>query len=311
MNIIHTAEHVHSINGVAGRMFNRVLDNTTGLFRNQRFCATRQITGYANGAKITVEIRFDDECQNGHQSFAITASVQEPLRRDISAGGCLHDDIAAVFPELAPLIKWHLMGTDAPMHYVANAAYHASNCDHSGFTKGQPCAWDDAIRFSTFPIQQRIGKRFLKWLKARIEFNKTTLKSNPARKAWAPVAVAHVKDTYDFDDKWTLDGYDCQWHECPFDTLAEAQEFCAALNGYDVEFVKIPTAYSKGKERDLNAARSCAIWPDATDEQLCAPRPELEATLRARLPALVAAFRADMESCGFLWEQPIAALVQS
>jgi hypothetical protein len=53
----------------------------------------------------------------------------------------------------------------------------------------------------------------------------------------------------------------------------------------------------EGKERKLDNARSCAIWPDATDEDLTAPG--LEARLMARLPVLMAEFRAAVESIGF------------
>jgi hypothetical protein len=55
----------------------------------------------------------------------------------------------------------------------------------------------------------------------------------------------------------------------------------------------------EGKARELEAARRAAVWPDATDEQLCLPRDELKALLEARLPALLADFRADVESIGF------------
>ncbi len=58
----------------------------------------------------------------------------------------------------------------------------------------------------------------------------------------------------------------------------------------------------EGKARDFAAARSCAVWPDATDEQLSAPRDELTAMLEARLPDLVEAMRADVTAAGFLWE---------
>lgn len=289
-------------------MFNKIINDETGLFVNQRFIATRpfKAKGYKAGSMITTEIRFDDECGNRKQSFAITGSVKEPGVFDVSMCGCIHEEIAAHFPEFAPLIKWHLFDTAGPMHYVANTVYHASNRDHSGRAAGEPSAWDHAIRFGTFPIHQRITKRFADWLQARIEFNRTTSKANPARKPWEPVAVAHEKkpgETYEFGDKWTIAGHDVKWHECPFDTRAEAQEFCDALRGYPVEFVMIPASFSKGKARDLDAARRAAVWPDATDEQLSAPRAELEAALLARLPALVAAFRTDMDAAGLLWEQ--------
>jgi hypothetical protein len=55
----------------------------------------------------------------------------------------------------------------------------------------------------------------------------------------------------------------------------------------------------EGKARDLDAARRVAIWPDATDEQLCAEPAVLRTLLEARLPALLAEFKACMSSLGF------------
>ena len=84
------------------------------------------ISGWETGAQIKVEVRFDDECGNGHNAFAITGEIFRPSRyRDCEASGCLHDEIAKHFPKLAPLIKWHLMSTDGPLHYVENARYWA------------------------------------------------------------------------------------------------------------------------------------------------------------------------------------------
>lgn len=38
-------------------------------------------------------------------------------------GGAAHEEIARRFHNLAPYIKWHLVSTDGPMHYFANAKY--------------------------------------------------------------------------------------------------------------------------------------------------------------------------------------------
>lgn len=54
-----------------------------------------------------------------------------------------------------------------------------------------------------------------------------------------------------------------------------------------------------GKERELDAARRAAIWPDATDEELMAP--DLKERLLARLPALISEFRSVVEELGFQW----------
>lgn len=55
----------------------------------------------------------------------------------------------------------------------------------------------------------------------------------------------------------------------------------------------------EGKKRDLDAARSCAVWPEATDEELTAPG--LEERLKERAAALTDDFRKAVESLGFTW----------
>lgn len=297
-NTIYSAEYKTTMCGVPGRMHNRVLDTDTGLFRNQKFVSYgRAIDGYGKDAKLSVEIRFDDECGNKHQTFAITAEVRRPRENDVEACGCLHDDIAAVFPEFAPLIKWHLMNTDGPMYYIANTTYHASNRDCFGRAPGEPSAWHNVIRFTNFPITIQIGNRFAKFLQNSLDTK------NPN---YSVVAVTHTPDTttnFSYSPNYTLDGFECKWHECPFKSLKEAQDVCAALNTQTWSIEIIPTAYSEGKPRELDAARRSAIWPEATDEQLCLPKEQLTELLVARLPALIAEFHRDMRIIGMLWEQ--------
>ena len=183
--------------GLQARFFGVVQNTDTGRILNQTISIHgRQITGYDKGAMLSVELRFDDSCKNGHESFSITGEVRIP-NRGVVACGCLHEDIARVFPELEPIIKWHLTSTDGPMHYVTNTCYHAGDRDSNGKRKGEP--------------------------------------------------------------------------------------------------------------RDLNAARSTAVWPDATDDELCQERLQLEAALRGRLPALLAEFKRDMLKIGFIYpEEPDA-----
>lgn len=57
----------------------------------------------------------------------------------------------------------------------------------------------------------------------------------------------------------------------------------------------------EGKARELDSARSCAVWPEATDEELSQEPEELKAALMARLPALMAEFKTAVESLGFIY----------
>lgn len=129
MSTIIRKESAHSINGVPGRMHNVVVFPGTSRIANQTWLSeSRKIAGFGEGGLIRVEIKFDDYCKNGHETFSICATVSTSKSRrrdDIEAGGQLRGEIAEVFPELVPLIKYHLVSTDGPMHYIANALYHA------------------------------------------------------------------------------------------------------------------------------------------------------------------------------------------
>lgn len=308
------AETAHSINGVNGRMYPiHAPQDVRGrlVHRAQKWVSEfRPVKGYGTNGQMNVEIRFDDECKNGHQTFAITASVytaESRRMRDIAAGGCMHEEIANVFPELAPLIRWHLMSTDSPMHYVANAVYHASDRDHNGRRKGEPSAWEHVVYFGTSPVSHKIKGKFSRFIKERMQADQDGGHyRNELAGEFRVTAMAHEGNSkpgaYQFGPKFTFAGFADKWHECPFDDEHTAQEWAAALNGLRCEFASIPTAYSEGKARDLDAARRAANWPDATDEELSADPETLKAALLARLPAMVAEFRTAMESAGFMWE---------
>ena len=103
---------------------------------------TFKLRKVTESGSIVATIRFNDDCKNGHQSFAITGEVYEKGQREAVAGGCLHEDIATHFPELAPFIKWHLTSTDGPLHYLANSMYWAKQGD---LKHAQSCAiWYEA-----------------------------------------------------------------------------------------------------------------------------------------------------------------------
>ena len=81
---------------------------------------------------LIITLRYDDECSNGHNTFSITANIYEAGKRSNSACimcGCCHDEIKRLAPEYAKYIKWHLMSSDGPSHYIANTIYHASKVE--------------------------------------------------------------------------------------------------------------------------------------------------------------------------------------
>ena len=198
---------------------------------------------------IVAEVRYDDECGNGHNTFAITATINEKRGnqwRDYS-GGCCHDEVAKHFPELAPFIKWHLVSSDGPMHYVANTLYHAGDRDCWGLRKGE-----FRQHKSRGPNQNGGVEGVPNWV--------------------LEVPKGITRDVYS--------------NEKPAPIMLEWKAYGRT---------------GEGKERDLAAARSVAVWPEATDEQLCSEPEELKRMLIARLPKLIEEFKTAVESIGFVF----------
>ena len=256
----HRDDFAHTVNGVPGRLTHRTIKpgRPVALSFRQRWVSTsRPVKGYGTDGQMTVTLRFDDECGNGHNTFSITADVvteESRRRRDIAAGGCMHDEIAAVFPELAPLIRWHLCSTDGPMHYEGNTVYLAGDRDYNGLRAGER-------------RQIRNGKT------GQLCWKLETVGAHGVR------LVDALPRYLDSD---TAPACDARMAYVPWDRVGE------------------------GKARELDAARATACWPDATDAQLCAEPAELRAMLAARLPGLLAEFRAAVESVGFLWSAATA-----
>ena len=241
--------------------------------------------------RIMATIRHDDECGNGHNTFSITGNTQRKDGRGVwreDSGDCVHEAIAKHFPEIAPFIKWHLMGTEHPLHYIANTVYHASNRDCWGTLKGEPRRFEKQVYWDNVPIAHKYPKKL-------IAFLETT------QKPLEIVGYPHPTDTKTFGYNYTFRGMTEEWHKCPFHNAAEAEEVKKAFETCKMTVVSKPTAWGEGKERDFDAARSCAIWPEATDEELSLPPEALKAKLEARLPALMQAFKNDVESLGFVY----------
>lgn len=293
MNGILHAERQLMVYGVSARAFN-VIAQDNGRILNQTIKASKEFTENGSKYRITPELRFDDECKNGHESFAITADIRIYERgawREHS-GGCCHDDIAREFPTWAHLIKWHLTSTDEPMHYIANTVYHAGDRDHYGKRKGEPNAWEYGVRFGDSPVTHEIAGKFWKFLKERQGTGQFIRAEFP-----------HEKDPKTYGTHYTVLGFGERWHECPFRHKTAADEFIAGLNNCKVEFVEIVTGYSEGKARELDYARHSAVWPDATDAELCQEPEQLKAALIARHPALMAEFKGAMLGVGFFWPE--------
>lgn len=298
-NQILRAEFAGDMLGVPGRFHNVIGEAGASVVRNQTFgTESRPCLSYGPKCVIRAEVRFDDECKNGHNTFAITGTVTDTsqTRRHLRevAGGCLHEEIAKAFPELAPLIRWHLTSSDGPMHYIANTVYHAGNRDHWGKVAGEPRAFETFIQFGDNPIKHKPGSKFVKWLESCVPLH-------GERAFDFEILPFEHADRKTYGTHYTFGGFADKWHECPFRTESEAMDFLCALQTCNPKFIKVATAWGEGKARDLDAARNAAVWPDASDAELSVEPDELKAALIKRHAALIKNFREDMLGAGFIW----------
>ena len=243
--------------------------------------------------KVEANIRWDDQCGNGHNTFSITGSAWSPTnlkKDDPDTCGCIHELIAEVFPDVAHMIKYHLTSSDGPMHYVANTLYHSSDRDCWGRKAGEPYNFETFYLIGNSPIEVKIKKDVMDFVMDQRGKGITS---------FATVAVPYVNrpgDSYDFGPKYTLEGMPAgDWYKAPFDT-ADAdgliKAFChLAIDPDFIKPVRRATAWGKGKAPDFEAARRCAVWPDATDEQLQDADQLIE-----RLPQMIGTFKADLEA---------------
>lgn len=236
-----------TVYGVPGHLTHRTVKpgETPGCWTHQRWVSNaRPVKGQGVPAALTVELCFDDDCRNGHNTFRATGEIRatsgKVREHDLFlAGGMLHDEIAQYFPELAPVLKWHLVSSDGPLHYLANTVYHAGDRDHNGLRAGESRQIRNGKTGELSWILQGPGTQYA---------DGATPPASEIALRWAP---------------WCRIG--------------------------------------EGKARELDHARSSAVWPDATDEQLSVEPDRLRAVLTARLPALMGAFRTMVEGAGLHW----------
>jgi hypothetical protein len=238
---------------------------------------------------LLITIRYDDDCGNGHNSFSITGDIYKTGKRSDSAyicGGCVHEAIETLAPEYAKYIKYHLMSSDEPLHYVSNTLYHALDKDCWGYRKGEVSKYETTIKFKVFPMSFKLDSDFIDYLKTSGKNATFDIEEIPHKD----------KDGYKYASKYTFKGYVVGRYKCPFDTLREAQEWKEALSTLEYDFIQTPTQWGEGKEPNLEAARESAKLPNATLEQL-----QDKDFLMAQLPRLRRELKAAVEELGFIF----------
>lgn len=135
-----------------------------------------------DGDYLTINIRLNDECKNGHQDFSITGDIYKAGKprtdRYLISGGCIHEEILAVRPDLKPFVDLHLSDANgAPMYALENGHYHMKESgkevamdylriteDEYNVLKGAA----DKLHFAFLLFQMNIPQRWQQEAKAAI-----------------------------------------------------------------------------------------------------------------------------------------------
>ena len=137
------------------------------LTKSQFQTFTKKINYDGTDCIMSVTLRYDDEHNNGHNTFSITGSIKGGRRErfgyEIDLSGCIHDEIKKYFPEFAHLIKWHLCGSQQPMYYIENTLYFAT--DKKDFNAARESAiWEDATEEQLSLPREELKKLLFKRL---------------------------------------------------------------------------------------------------------------------------------------------------
>lgn len=213
---------------------------------------------------LVIDIRYDDQCGNGHNSFAITGNLFKAGGRGDNAhlaGGCIHEIIEKHAPELRPYIKWHFMNSGGPMYYIENTLYHARDTDYNGLKQGEYGAFVKTVMVEAKTNGEKVEIFNTGTMYLNRQNNPNLAKSNDREAKKLAIFLEGVKP-----------------------------ELNPVVETIDCEYSK-----SKGKEIELKAARSCAIWPEATLEDFT------KENLEARLPQLIKDFQEALKELDLVY----------
>lgn len=142
------------------------------LAKSQFKTFTKKINYEGKDCTMSVTLRYDDACNNGHNTFSITGRIKggeyNRYGYEIDMAGCIHNEIKKYFPEFAHLIKWHLCESQQPMYYIENTLYLAT--DKRDFNTARKSAiWEDATDMELSQPREELEKLLLKRLPKLME----------------------------------------------------------------------------------------------------------------------------------------------
>ena len=294
-----------------------VIEKSTSNNREQTVEFSRIIQDEGKMRLMVVEVRWHWIRGNKAPYLAVTGTVYRGVTKadKWDRGGCMHDEIMRhkwVPGIVTDAIRFHLCGSDSPMHYIANAMYHASDRDCHGKRKGEPTNFKNHLEFIDFPYAELINQPS--------EAQIGRFKQCATEKAWYIHEESYASTVSKGPDGKPLVmlgywiGHEMNpqkrvpWSSCPFKTAREAELWIDIMQTKAWEIKSIPLGVGEGKIPNIEHARSSAVadWPE--DDELYMPESDfldyenLKPKLEERLPALQRRLRNVVESFGFDWD---------
>lgn len=150
-----------------------IFSNIADLFKQSQRTRSqfkKELIQLPNKEYLEVILRFDDQCNNKHNSFYITGIIYDGdptdkgelwLDRHFLLGGCIHDTIVKYVPKYAKYIKWHDTNTDGPTYYIENTTFWVKEYLNFDYLHNR--------RFDTKEEYLEVARRSAVWPDATIE----------------------------------------------------------------------------------------------------------------------------------------------
>ena len=150
-----------------------------------------------------------------------------------------------------------------------------------------PTRFEKRLKFDSIPFTfKEFNRGFFNELEKGVDWNNEII-----------TVHSHPRDPETYSDNYSFSFLKTEnWCDCPFSIKQNAEEFLEAFKNFKYTIISTPIEWNKAVKPNIKAARSCAVWPDATLEQL-----QDEKLLMQRLPDLMKEFKKDIEALGFIF----------
>jgi hypothetical protein len=203
-------------------------------------------------------------------------------------------EAARAFPELEDAVRFNLCSISGPRNYIEDSLFHAGVKDKYGLKRGEVFRTESRVKFGDFPMTKALPGPLLNMIKNGFDFSVAEIAAYD-HKTDPKCATQYMIKGYEELCGNEVDPVAGRWLDCTHYLRSDLEELIECCAEYPTEIVRVPVAWSKGKDPDLEAARKSAIWPDAELKDFTREK------LEARLPDLLKELKETVERLGMTY----------